>query len=82
VICSSQQLLEAETRLEDAYRAARAARGEDVKIEQRAWAKTYGTSCGLPARGQPSPAIIRASQNCVAQAISQRISALQAAAQN
>lgn len=73
VICSSPQLVEAEARLEDAYRAARAVRGDDMKTEQRAWAKTYGPSCGLPAKGRPSPALISASQNCVAQAIRQRI---------
>jgi hypothetical protein len=72
--------MEAEARLEDANRAARAARG---KTDQRAWyTNIFGQSCGLPDKGRPSPAVIRASRDCVAQAISQRISALQIAAQN
>jgi hypothetical protein len=82
VICSSPQLMAAEARLEDAYRAARAARGDDVKTAQRAWVKSYGPSCGLPAKGQPSPTEIRASRDCVTKAISERTSALQAAASN
>lgn len=82
VICSSPQLLDAEARLEDAYRAARAVRGDDVKIAQRAWAKSYGPNCGLPAKGQPTPAEIRATHDCVARAINQRTSTLQATAHN
>jgi chemotaxis protein histidine kinase CheA len=75
VICSSPQLVEAEARLED---AARAARGNDVKTDQRAWyTKIFVQSCGLTAKGRPSPDKIRASQNCVAEAISQRIHALE-----
>ena len=82
VICSSPQLVEAEARLEDAARAARNVRGDDVKTEQHAWyTKIFVQSCGLPAKGRPSPAKIHASQNCVAEAINQRISALQSVAQ-
>jgi hypothetical protein len=78
VICSSPQLLEAEAREEDAYHAARDALGDDEIRYQHEWYTTIlGQSCGLPANGRPSPAKIRASQNCVAQAIAHRIHALE-----
>ena len=79
VICSSPQLMEAEARLEDANNAARAVRG--TTGQHAWWTETFGQSCGLPAKGKPSPAKISASQNCVANAMNQRISALQAIAQ-
>ena len=82
VICANPQLLDLEARLEDAYRAAHAVGGDNVKMTQRAWAKSYGPGCGLPAKGQPSSAEIRSSRDCVARAMNQRIGALQAAAQN
>ena len=81
VICSSPQLMEAEARLEDANNAARAVR--ETTGQHAWWTESFGQSCGLPAKGRPSPAKISASQNCVADAMNQRIHALQSvAAQN
>ncbi len=81
VICSNQQLLETEARLEDANNAARARAVNGTTGQHAWWTESFGQSCGLPAKGRPSPAKIRASQSCVADAMNQRISALQAVAQ-
>jgi hypothetical protein len=81
VICSSPQLLETEARLEDANNAARARAVNGTTGQHAWWTGSFGQSCGLPAKGRPSPAKIRASQSCVADAMNQRISALQAVAQ-
>ena len=77
VICASPQLLDAVARLEDAYRAAYAARGDAVKSEQWEWIKRYGTDCGLPLRGRPSPNLIDSAASCVGGAMEQRIRELQ-----
>lgn len=78
VICASPQLLDAEARLEDAYRAARAgANGDRVKTEQFDWIKRYGVDCGLPFRGQPSSDLIDSAASCVGDAMERRIRELQ-----
>ena len=78
VICASPELMDAEARLEDAYKAAHAARGDGVKAEQWAWIKRYGADCGLPLRGRPRPGQIDGARDCVAEAINDRLRQLQA----
>jgi len=78
VICASDTLLDAEARLEDAYTAAHAARGDSVRSEQFAWIKSYGRDCGLPFRGRPAPQLIEGARQCVLDAMTKRISELQA----
>jgi uncharacterized protein YecT (DUF1311 family) len=78
VICASPQLLDAEARLEDAYRAALAAKGDAVKSERWEWIKRYGPDCGLPLRGRPAPDQIKGAAGCVRDAMEQRIRELQA----
>ncbi len=77
VICASDQLLDAEARLEDAYKAARASGGESVGKEQVAWMKSYGPNCGLPLRGPPAPAQIGEARQCILAAMTKRIGELQ-----
>ena len=77
VICASASLLDAEARLEDAYKAARLARGDEVKAEQIAWNKRYGPECGLPLRGPPPPEQISQARGCIEAAINKRIRELQ-----
>jgi len=71
-------LLDALARLDDAYKAARAARGDDVKTEEREWMKRFGPDCGLPYRGRPAPELIEGARACVQAAMEKRIAALQA----
>ncbi len=78
MICSYPEILDAEARLEDAYRDARAARGDSAKAEQRDWVKRFASSCGLPERGAPSYDVIKNAQNCVWAAIETRIHELRA----
>jgi uncharacterized protein YecT (DUF1311 family) len=78
VICASPELMDAEARLEDAYQAARAAKGDDVKTEQWAWIKNFGPHCGLPLRGRPASNQIQGAAGCVRDAMEQRIRELQA----
>src|SRR6202040_3823994 len=78
VICSSNQLLDAEARLEDAYHAARASGGDSVRKDQIAWMKSYGHDCGLPLRGRPAPRLIEGAKDCIFAAIMKRVSELQA----
>jgi uncharacterized protein YecT (DUF1311 family) len=73
VICASGSLLDAEARLEDAYKAARAARGDAVKTEQIAWNNRYGPACGLPVRGRPAPEQISQARGCIGVALDKRI---------
>lgn len=77
VICAYADLLDAEARLEDAYNAAKAARGTAVRSEQIDWMKSYGPDCGVPFRGRPSSALIRKSRDCVFSAMEKRIGELQ-----
>ncbi len=77
VICASAELLDGEARLEDAYKAARAAKGDSVKSEQWDWIKRYGPDCGLPLRGRPAPEQIEGAKSCVQAAIEKRIVELQ-----
>ncbi len=77
VICASDQLLDAEARLEDAYKAARASGGESVGKEQVAWIKSYGPDCGLPLRGRPASAQIGGARQCILAAMTKRIGELQ-----
>ena len=77
VICASPRLLDSVARLEDAYRAAYAARGDAVKSEQWDWIKRYGPDCGLPLRGRPSPDLIDGAAPCVGAAMERRIHELQ-----
>ena len=59
VICASPKLMDAMARLEDAYAAARAAKGDQVKTEQMACVRVvYGVDCGLLATGRPSATLI------------------------
>jgi uncharacterized protein YecT (DUF1311 family) len=76
VICASDELLDAEARLEDAYKAARAASGDSVRSEQIAWIKRYGPNCGLPFRGRPASALIEGARQCVLDAMTKRIDEL------
>jgi hypothetical protein len=76
VVCANPQLLAAEAELEGAYRLASVVGGDRVKIAQRAWIKSYGPGCGLPAKGQPSAAQMTQSRACVLNAINQRINDL------
>jgi uncharacterized protein YecT (DUF1311 family) len=75
-ICAYPELLAAEARLNDAYHAARATGGDEVKIAQRTWSKSFGPGCGLPPKGQPSAAQMAQSRACVLNAINQRINDL------
>jgi len=77
VICASPQLMDAEARLEEAYRAARASQGDEVKMAQREWSKSYGPNCGLPARGQPSSAESLRARDCVLNSMNKRTAYLQ-----
>lgn len=73
VICADPRLIEAESRLEDAYRSALAAQGDGIKKEEREWSRNYGPKCGLPEKGEPALAVGIRSHDCVAKAISNRI---------
>ena len=76
VICAFPDLLDAEANLEDAYKAARAARGDVVRTEQIAWMKRYGPDCGLPLRGRPSSNRIDDARECVLSAMKKRTAEL------
>ena len=76
VICANPPLMEAEKRLEEANRAARASKGDEVKLSQRAWVKSYGPNCGLPAKGQPTSAQSLRARDCVLNAIKKRTTEL------
>jgi uncharacterized protein YecT (DUF1311 family) len=76
VICAFPDLLDAEADLEDAYTAARSARGDVVKSEQIAWMKSYGPNCGLPFRGRPTSDLIGSAHGCVLSAMRRRIAEL------
>jgi uncharacterized protein YecT (DUF1311 family) len=78
VICSSPELMDVEARLEDAYKAARAAKGERVKTEQLNWSRRYGPDCGLSFRGQPTAEKIHSVAGCVREAMEERIKELHA----
>jgi hypothetical protein len=78
VICASPELMDAMARLEDAYHAARAAKGDAVKNEEVEWIKHYGPDCGLPLRGKPTDSLIQGTTYCVHSAIEKRIKELQA----
>jgi uncharacterized protein YecT (DUF1311 family) len=78
VICASPELMDAEARLEDAYQAAHAAKGDVVKTEQWAWIKSFGPHCGLPLRGRPVSNQIQVATGCVRDAMEQRIRELKA----
>lgn len=77
VICASPELLDAEARLEDAYKAAHASGGDNVRSEQYAWIRRYGPDCGLPLRGRPETSLIASARQCVFDAITKRIAELQ-----
>jgi uncharacterized protein len=72
VICAFPALIDAEARLEDVYRAARAAKGDDVKTQQVEWIKHFGADCGLPSDQ------IQGVAGCVRSAMEKRIRELQA----
>jgi uncharacterized protein YecT (DUF1311 family) len=78
VICAFPELMDAEARLEDAFHAARTAKGDQVATEQWAWIKRYGADCGLPLRGRPADGKIQGVAGCVRSAMEQRIKELQA----
>jgi uncharacterized protein YecT (DUF1311 family) len=78
VICASPELMDAEARLEDAYKAARAAKGDQVKTEQLNWIRRYGPDCGLPLKGQPPEEKIHGVAGCVREAMEERIKELHA----
>ena len=78
VICASPELMDTEARLEDVYKTARAAKGDQVKTEQLDWIKHYGPNCGLPFKGRPLEEKIKSVAGCVREAMEQRIKELQA----
>jgi uncharacterized protein YecT (DUF1311 family) len=78
VICASPELVDAEARLEDAYDAAHATKGQVVHSEQRSWIKRYGPDCGLPRYGRPAPTLITSAAPCVLSAMESRIRQLRA----
>jgi uncharacterized protein YecT (DUF1311 family) len=80
VICANRQLMDAESQLEDAYRAAHASGGDEVKLSQREWVRSYGPACGLPARGEPSSAEALRARDCVLNAINKRTAYLKSLA--
>ena len=77
VVCDNSQLMDAMARLEDAYAAARAAKGDAIKIAQREWSVQYGPDCGLPKKGRPSSQTASGAQACVFRALNNRIEYLQ-----
>ena len=77
VICASPELLDMEARLEDAYSAARASRGDLIRHEQFEWIKQHATDCGLPYRGQPSPELIVGARDCIMANMKQRLAELE-----
>ena len=78
VICASPELMDAEGRLEDAYRAAlHTASADQVKARQWEWIKSYGPLCGLPLRGRPPDEKIHGAAACVHNRINLRILELQ-----
>jgi hypothetical protein len=81
-ICASPVLMDAEARLEEAYRAAVAASGDGVKTAQRNWMRRDGADCGLPPRGQPSQAQMRSAYDCLLNAMNQRTGELSNVANN
>ena len=70
--------MDAEARLEDAYKAARAAKGDQVKTEQLDWNRRFGPGRGLPLKGQPPEEKIRSVTGCVREAMEGRIKELHA----
>jgi uncharacterized protein YecT (DUF1311 family) len=78
VICASPVLLDAVARLEDAFIEAKAARGNDVLAEHKAWLESYSENCGLPARGNPDDSQITGARHCVLSSINKRIAELNA----
>ena len=78
VICASPELLDMEARLEDAYKAAHAARGDVVHHEQIEWMKQHGTDCGLPYRGRPASERIEGAKDCIMANMRKRLAELQA----
>jgi uncharacterized protein YecT (DUF1311 family) len=77
VICASPELLDMEARLEEAYNAARAARGDLIRHEQFEWIKQHATDCGLPYRGQPAPELIGGARDCIMANMKQRLAELE-----
>ena len=73
VVCDSPQLMDAMAQLEDAYAAARAAKGDAIKAAQRDWSLQFGLDCGLPKKGRPSSQTAYNAQACVFRALNARI---------
>jgi uncharacterized protein YecT (DUF1311 family) len=77
VICTSDELLDAEARLEDAYTDARARLGNRVRNQEIVWMTRYGPECGLPLRGRPTPQqSTEWAKKCLLDAMTARISEL------
>jgi formylglycine-generating enzyme required for sulfatase activity/uncharacterized protein len=83
VICSDAGLIELVNRLSEQYFKVRnAAEGEAraaLIAEQRAWVNSYGSNCGLPARGRKAGGITVSDQACVREAMVLRVIELAAA---
>ena len=65
--------MDAMAQLEDAYAAARAAKGDAIKAAQRDWSLQFGLDCGLPKKGRPSSQTAYNAQACVFRALNARI---------
>lgn len=76
VICSSSDLLKAETDLEKLWHLFLSDKDEAEKKvileDQRNWIKQYGERCGVHGKGRPSEAVIEAARPCVKQALGDR----------
>jgi hypothetical protein len=77
VVCDSPQLMDAMARLEDAYAAARAAKGDAIKAAQKDWSLQFGPDCGLPKKGRPSSQTADKAQACIFRALNGRIEYLE-----
>jgi tetratricopeptide (TPR) repeat protein len=77
VVCDSPQLMDAMARLEDAYAAARAAKGDAIKAAQKDWSLQFWPYCGLPKKGRPSSQTAYNAQACIFRALNGRIEYLE-----
>lgn len=77
VICSDPKLIASIDDMAQVWQRLKAATPADqfnaLLADQRQWLKTYGTECGLPAKGQPSAQQIAKAAPCVRTRIDERL---------
>lgn len=80
VICADQRLVAAIDDMGRVWRRIKAATPADqfapLLADQREWVKTYGPSCGLPAKGPPDARRIAEAAPCISARVGERLAYL------